>query len=116
MKKYIYLSILPVLIMMSLPFLASAQSNIDLNRNVNLNSDPGFVGQTLNKLINVAIAIVIVISVGMLLYAGYLYISKADSEDDRKTANNIILYVSVGLVIIFLAKAIIAFVLNLVGQ
>ena len=117
MKKYIYLSILPVLMMMSFPFLASAQGVINIdNPSANLNDDPALIGRTLNSIINIIVAIVIVIAVVMLLYAGYLYVAKADQEDERKKANDIILYSAIGLIIVFLAKAIVAFVLNLIAR
>lgn len=125
MKKYIYLSILPLLVIMSFPFFASAQnqnkiSDIDTQiknlGGVTTSGTQNTIGAVLGKIINIIVAVVIVVAVIMVLYAGYLYVAKADQEGGRKEANDIILYSAIGLVIVFLAKAIVAFVVNVIQQ
>lgn len=60
---------------------------------------------------------IIIIAVGiMILYAGFMYLTAGGDADKPKTANKIIVYAIIGLVLALLARAIPAAVRYIVGM
>lgn len=80
------------------------------------NCDPIASGNSVNKLVGVAIrifqAIVGVIALFMFILAGLSYITSGGDSSKTKTAKDRILYGSIGLAVVALAQVIIQFVLN----
>ncbi|MFH0833864.1 MAG: hypothetical protein V2A63_00535 [Patescibacteria group bacterium] len=56
---------------------------------------------------NFALPFVGVIAIAVLVYAGFLYLTAAGSEDQTKKAKNILIWVAIGIIIIFSAYAIV---------
>ena len=69
-------------------------------------------GSIVSRAINLFLYIIGVISVIMLIYGGFQYITSAGNAEKVKNAKNTILYAIVGLLIAIFAYAIISFVLN----
>ena len=72
------------------------------------------VNETVSLVINIFSWIVGVVSVIMIIYGGFRYITSGGSDEGVKNAKNTILYAIVGLVIVALAQIIVKFVLGTV--
>jgi hypothetical protein len=68
------------------------------------------LANTVNSLINLFSIIVGAVSVVMIIYGGFKYMTSGGSDDGTKAAKNTILYALVGLVIVLLAQTIVKFV------
>ena len=68
------------------------------------------LAKTVNNLINLFSIIVGAVSVVMIIYGGFKYITSGGSDDATKSAKNTILYSLVGLVIVLLSQTIVKFV------
>jgi hypothetical protein len=68
------------------------------------------LANTINGLINLFSIIVGAVSVVMIIYGGFKYMTSGGSDDGTKAAKNTILYALVGLVIVLLAQTIVKFV------
>lgn len=68
------------------------------------------ITSTINSLINLFSIAVGAVSVIMIIYGGFKYITSGGSDDSTKAAKNTILYALVGLVIVLLAQTIVKFV------
>lgn len=55
-----------------------------------------------------------IITVIMIVYAGYLFVRSSGDPNKVSTAKNIILYAVIGLIVIMAANAIVAFVIDIV--
>jgi len=64
------------------------------------------------KIINIFSWIVGVASVIMIIYGGFRYITSGGDSNGVSSAKNTIIYAIIGLVIVALAQAIVAFVIN----
>ena len=73
-------------------------------------SDAGIL---IAKIFNYIIAVLIVVAVGALIYAGYLYISSATDSNKIKAANQAVIYTLVGLALVIAASAVVNFVMAL---
>jgi hypothetical protein len=77
-------------------------------------------GISINKVISAAIrilgGIIGVVSVIMIMVAGFKYITSAGDASKASSAKNTLLYAVIGLVVAFLAQAIVSFVLNKVNS
>jgi cytochrome bd-type quinol oxidase subunit 2 len=68
------------------------------------------ISSTINNVINLFSLVVGAVSVIMIIYGGFKYITSGGSDDGTKSAKNTILYALVGLVIVLLAQTIVKFV------
>ncbi len=68
--------------------------------------------ETAGGLINASLAILGTIIVGMLVYAGFLYVTAAGKEEQIGTAKKIIVACIIGVILIFAAFAIAKFVIS----
>lgn len=66
----------------------------------------------IRKLLQVLSAVVGIVAVAMIIYAGFRYVTSAGSEGGVKTAKNAIIYAVIGLVIVALAQIIVHFVIS----
>lgn len=66
----------------------------------------------INNLINLFSIIVGGVSVLMIIYGGFKYITSGGSDDGTKAAKNTILYALVGLVIVLISQTIVKFVFS----
>lgn len=89
---------------------ALAQSGLDWIGQVDT------VGGTLDswiiKVLNFAIGLAALVSVIMLVVAGYLFITAGGDENKVSTATKTLTYAIIGLVICFIAVILVQFVLN----
>ena len=67
---------------------------------------------TVQKIINVAVGVIGVVAVVMIIIGGYQYATSVGDAGKVKNAKNTIMYGIIGLVIAFLAYAIVNFVLK----
>lgn len=70
------------------------------------------LANTVNDLINLFSLIVGAVSVIMIIYGGFKYITSGGSDDGTKGAKNTILYALVGLIIVLLSQTIVKFVFS----
>ncbi|MFA4941443.1 MAG: Ig-like domain-containing protein [Patescibacteria group bacterium] len=73
------------------------------------NTDPRII---IARVIQVALGFLGIIAVGLILYAGWLWMSSAGSEDKIEQAKNILKNAVIGLIIILSSFAIATFILN----
>ena len=70
------------------------------------------IGAKIKTLLNVLSAIVGVLAVLMIIYAGFRYVTSAGSEAGIKAAKGAIIYAIIGLVVVALAQVIVHFVIS----
>jgi len=70
------------------------------------------INDTIVKVINFFSAIVGVVSVIMIIYGGFKYISSGGDSGNVQSAKNTIIYAVIGLVVVAMAQFIVQFVLN----
>ncbi|USN97630.1 MAG: hypothetical protein H6799_00825 [Candidatus Nomurabacteria bacterium] len=70
------------------------------------------LAQLVNNLINLFSIIVGAVSVIMIIYGGFKYITSGGSDDATKSAKNTILYALVGLIIVLISQTIVKFVFS----
>lgn len=73
----------------------------------------GALGSVANKIVNIFSFVVGAISIIMIIYGGFRYITSGGSSEGVSSAKSTIIYAIVGLVIVALAQIIVHFVLNL---
>lgn len=76
------------------------------------NSTPASIDSTIASIINLISVAVGIAAVIMIIVGGFRYVTSAGNQELVKSAKNTIVYAIVGLVIVALAQAIVAFVLN----
>lgn len=103
MKKILASLTLGVLL---LPVVASAQTPP---------SDPGTVVETIQVLIDWLFYILIFAAVVVILLAAYTFLTAAGDPDKVKKARDYILYALIALVVAFLARAIVNWLLEQIG-
>ncbi len=93
--------------------------NTVLNSDGSVSSDSDCTGDgdnqlaaLINKVINLFSIIVGAVSVLMIIYGGFKYITSGGSDDGTKAAKNTILYALVGLVIVLISQTIVKFVFS----
>jgi cytochrome bd-type quinol oxidase subunit 2 len=67
-------------------------------------------------LIKSALALLGIVFVVLIIYAGFLYLTSQGKEDQIKTAKKIMFYAIIGITIIIISYAIASFVINAVSQ
>ncbi|HUC89959.1 MAG TPA: pilin [Patescibacteria group bacterium] len=70
------------------------------------------VNDTVKKAINFFSAIVGIVSVVMIIYGGFKYISSAGESSNVTAAKNTIIYAVIGLIIVAMAQFIVQFILG----
>ena len=70
------------------------------------------VNNTVSTVINIFSWIIGVVSVIMIIYGGFLYVTSGGNAEKTKIGRNTILYAIIGLVIVMLAQTIVFFVLK----
>ncbi|MET0779279.1 MAG: pilin [Candidatus Saccharimonadales bacterium] len=70
------------------------------------------VNDTIVKVINFFSALVGIVSVIMIIYGGFKYISSGGDSGNVQSAKNTIIYAVIGLVVVAMAQFIVQFVLN----
>lgn len=70
------------------------------------------VESTLSLVINILSIIIGIVSVLMIMFGGFRYITSAGDSNGISSAKNTIIYAIVGLIIAFFAQVIVQFVLN----
>jgi ABC-type Fe3+ transport system permease subunit len=121
-------------VLFATPLLATsvtfAANNADINNslcagtNVQITTDPANnscakatdnAGTTANGIVkdvvNILSAVVGILAVIMIIYAGFRYVSSGGSDEAVKSAKNTIIYAIIGLVLVALAQVIVQFVL-----
>ncbi|HPD98958.1 MAG TPA: pilin [Candidatus Saccharibacteria bacterium] len=83
--------------------------------NINDEASEG-VNDTVNLIINIFSWVVGVVSVIMIIYGGFRYITSGGDAGSVTSAKNTILYAIVGLIIVALAQVIVKFVLGNVAN
>ncbi len=115
-------SIILVVFVMSVLFLggmASAQSSSEeVCKGVELvggdckTDDSGKVDNLVNDVVNVLTAVIGVISVIMIMIAGFKYITSGGDANKVSSAKDTILYAVIGIVVVVFAQVIVKFVIN----
>lgn len=85
-----------------------------INQNVNLAG--GDIRVTAAKIISAALGLLGIVTVALVLYGGYLYMTAAGNEEQVGKAKKIIINATIGLAIILSAFAITQFVLNTLNK
>lgn len=70
------------------------------------------INDTIVKVINFFSALVGIVSVIMIIYGGFKYISSGGDSGNVQSAKNTIIYAVIGLVVVAMAQFIVQFVLN----
>jgi hypothetical protein len=84
-------------------------SNTGCGTGGNLNSGVGSIAKTVVNLFSVIVGI---ISVIMIIYAGFRYVTSGGDSNNVSGAKNTLVYAIVGLVIVAIAQLIVHYVLN----
>ncbi len=79
----------------------------------NIPTDEQSVWSIINRAINWIFAILLVGAAIMIVIAAYTFLSSAGDADKTKSARNYIVYALVAIVIGFLAKAVVALLMNM---
>jgi len=92
-------------------------SNLDISGGsacTNTNTDTGTsqVQNIIKDVINIFSAIVGIVSVIMIIYGGFKYITSGGDSNNITSAKNTIIYAVIGLVFVAMAQFIVQFVLN----
>ncbi len=108
MNKKIFTFVLAGLLLFAIvPCLVSADTSVDGKANIE---------QTILNITDFIIYISIGFAVMMYVIGGFLYMTAAGDTKKIESGKNIILYTTIGLVIILLAKAISSVVISLVKR
>ena len=78
-------------------------------------SDPinaGSIQEIANRIINFLLLLAAPIAVVMTIYAGYLFMTARDNQDQVKKARTTLLYVIIGVIILVLSKAVVSFAVS----
>lgn len=76
------------------------------------NSGNNSLSARIRTILNLFSALIGVVAVIMIIYAGFRYVTSAGSEGGVKSAKNAIIYAVIGLVIVALAQVIVHFVIT----
>ena len=106
MKKYLFLALLIVLFA---PVTINAQ--VEIENPVTSDS----LWELLSKVIDFIFYISISIASLMIIIGAYFFLTSAGEPGKVQTAKNVILYALIGLVVVFLSKAIINLLLEIFG-
>lgn len=71
--------------------------------------------EIIDTLINFITILAVAIAPIFIIYAGYLFMTSGGEPTKLKTAKNVITYVVIGLAILFLSKALISVIINVIG-
>lgn len=71
--------------------------------------------ELINSVINVLIILAAPITVIMVVYAGFLYVTSAGNEEKVKTANKTIAYAAIGFAILLISKSVVVIVEDVLG-
>ena len=82
------------------------------NTDCNVEEGTTKVNDLITTIVNIFSIIVGLISVIMIIYGGFRYVTSGGDSGNIQTAKNTIIYALVGIVIVAMAQAIIYFVLN----
>ncbi len=82
----------------------------------NNNAGTDKVNNIITTIVNIFSAIVGIVSVIMIIYGGFKYISSGGDSSKVTEAKNTIVYAVIGLVVVAMAQFIVQFVLNKVTQ
>lgn len=74
------------------------------------------INDIVTQVVNIFSVIVGVVSVIMIIYGGFRYVTSGGDSGNVSTAKNTIIYAIIGLVIVALAQFIVQFVLDKVSQ
>ncbi|HEU5005091.1 MAG TPA: pilin [Candidatus Saccharimonadales bacterium] len=75
-------------------------------------TDSNSLSGKIKTILNVFSALIGIVAVVMIIYAGFRYVTSAGSEGGVKTAKNAIIYAIIGLVIVAIAQVIVHFVIS----
>ena len=67
--------------------------------------------QKIGKVLNIATVFLGVVFLGLMIYAGYLWMLARGNEQDIEKAKNIIIYAVIGLVVVLAAYAIVKLII-----
>jgi hypothetical protein len=128
LTSFIFLVILFITLVSYLPVnvqIASANQSIDTNVTVptteflgcNLASGSllGCLGSIGFTIVRFLLGVVIILSVIMIVWAGFTYVMSGTDDKKRDAAKNRILYAVIGLVIAFAALAVVTLLKNTIG-
>jgi len=107
MKKYLILALLIVLLV---PIAISAQQ-VEIENPVTSDSLWGLLDKVINFIFYISISIASL----MIVVGAYFFLTSAGEPGKVQTAKDVIMYALIGLVVVFLSKAIIALLLETFG-
>ncbi len=122
MKRYFFSALLLfVATIVCLPAVVSAESAIDkaISGTEALAGKSGLESgeepeEVVGRILNAVIGVLGTIAVGLIVYAGGLWITAAGNEDNVTKAKTLIKQVVVGIIIVGMAYAITAFIISIV--
>jgi uncharacterized membrane protein required for colicin V production len=89
----------------------SGGSAVELNDPLGVGATQGAVQGLIGKIINAVLGLVGSVALAMFIYGGVLWMTAAGSNERVQKGKDVILWATIGLVVIFSAYAIIRFVL-----
>jgi hypothetical protein len=90
------------------PALSSGGPSVDLKNPISANSIPALIGQ----IINVALGIVGSLALIMFIYGGFTWMLAAGNEQAVEKGRNILVWATIGLVVIFASYSLVNFIIN----
>lgn len=116
--KTAILSALIIVAVFVLPIMALAQDagNFGVNDLSNVNLGTRELKETIALVINIILGFLGIIAVGLIIYAGYLWLTAGGEEDKIARAKKILINAAIGLAIVLSAYVIARFIINQFSQ
>jgi hypothetical protein len=102
------------LIGLILPAFCMAAADLGQSAAAGIGLEGDLVGMIAN-IIKTGLTLVGAVALAMIVYGGFLYISAAGDESQIKKAKTVLIYAIIGIIVIGLAYALVAFVLGAFG-
>lgn len=106
-----------MLLVLMAPIMVTAQSNFgnEIIENINVPSTNTDLPGIVIDIINIVLGLLALVAIIIVLIGGFEWMTAGGNEDKVATARKRLIYGLIGLVIIFLAYAIVTFVLDKLG-
>lgn len=118
MKKIKSLFLPAFIALITIPTMAAAETAPDRTNydpGGALSTDPGDIWRIVNAVINWMFWILLVAAVVFILLGAWKFLTSAGNSDETKKAQNYVLWAVIAIVVAFLAKAIVLWVVGLLG-
>jgi sterol desaturase/sphingolipid hydroxylase (fatty acid hydroxylase superfamily) len=111
MKKTIFFLLILFIFLSFIPIIQTANADTNLPNPLNT-TDPKIL---ITRIIQVVIGFVGVITLGMFIFGGLVWMTSAGNEDKVKKGKGILIWTILGLVVILTSYVILTFFINSIG-